>query len=257
MISNRLTALIFAGFLAACSGQSSPPPVATVGGQPISQALFEQYAEEKAGLPLSQLNPVLKESLLNDLKELKAASLAGVKTAGPDLEQELELKRIELLTRHAATAAGVYRTPTEAEFQQAYQEFAASRPAIEYHISHILVATESATALLITRLQGGADFESLARTESTDDSNTRGGDLGWIAPGKLPAAFTDAVMALNPGDYTRQPVHTPYGWHVIRLLETRPAEAPPFEQVKAQLASNIQQERYQQFLDESLRSAVR
>ena len=117
------------------------------------------------------------------------------------------------------------------------------------------MATENAANLLLVKLQSGTDFAKLARTESADDSRSRGGDFGWIAPGKLPVAFTDAVKSLKPNQTTQKPVHTPYGWHLINLLETRAASAPPFDQVKAQLAANLQQERYQKVLDDSLRNA--
>ncbi len=117
------------------------------------------------------------------------------------------------------------------------------------------MATESAANLLLVKLQSGTDLVKLARTESADDSKSRGGDLGWIAPGKLPTAFTDAIKPLKPNQYTQKPVHTPYGWHLIKLLETRPAAAPPFDQVNARLAANLQQERYQKFLTDRLTAA--
>src|ERR1700694_4791550 len=79
--------------------------------------------------------------------------------------------------------------------------------------------------------------------------------LGWIAPGQLPVAFIDTVKSLKAGQFTTMPVQTPYGWHLIKLLDTRSASAPAFDQVKAQLAANLQQERCQNFLDSSLKAA--
>jgi peptidyl-prolyl cis-trans isomerase C len=243
--------------LVACGEQPAlaPPPVATVGGAPISQALFDAFVKEKTGGPAAQANAALKESLLAELKQLKAASLAGEKSADAEFNQQLELQRLELLARHAAAVAGIDQSPTEADLKQAYQAFVTSLPALEYHVAHILVATEGSAGVLITRLQGGEDFARLAATRSADDSKSGGGDLGWIAPGKLPAAFTDAAESLKPGAFTAKPVHTSYGWHVIKLLETRPASVPPFEQVRAQLSANLQRERYANFLDDSLRLA--
>jgi peptidyl-prolyl cis-trans isomerase C len=122
-------------------------------------------------------------------------------------------------------------------------------------VAHILVATEEAARGLVTKLEAHADFGKLAAKESADDSRTRGGDVGWIAPGKLSVAFTDAVASLKPGQVTHEPVHTPYGWHVIKLLEARPSNVPPFEQVRAQLAENLIQERNRRFLQNASRGS--
>jgi peptidyl-prolyl cis-trans isomerase C len=146
----------------------------------------------------------------------------------------------------------VFTPPSEADLLAAYEEYKAGLPAQEFHVAHILVATEDTARLLIVELQGGADFSMLASVRSADDSKNLGGDLGWVGPGKLPAEFTDAVAQLKPSQITARPVKTMYGWHIIKLIETRPAVAPQFERVKAQLATNLQQARYKQFLESAL-----
>jgi peptidyl-prolyl cis-trans isomerase C len=242
--------------VAGCLKQHASPPVATVvatvGGEPISQALFEAYAMEKAGVPFADINPALRATLLTQLKQVKAASLAAPK-ADTEVTQELELRRLEILSHRAASAAGMDQPPTDADLQQAYNDYVAQLPATEYHVSHILVASENAASVLVIKLQAGADFAQLARDQSADDSNVRGGDLGWISPGKLPREFTDAVQKLKVGEFTTKPVHTNYGWHLIQLQESRPMAVPTFDQVKPQLAANWQQSRYQAFLEQSLR----
>jgi peptidyl-prolyl cis-trans isomerase C len=242
--------------LAGCSHPSAPSPtVATVGGEPLSQGLFDHYVQTRSGVAPTKLDANLRVSLLHDLKRLKAAAMVGAAHASLETTQELELQRLEILAHAAATSAGVYNPPTEAELQQAYDQYRASLPAREYHVAHILVATENMASQLLLKLQSGAEFFALAKAESADDSKARGGDLGWIAPGKLPAAFTDAVRALKVGEYTPKPVHTAYGWHLIRLLDSRAAAAPPLDQVRPQLAANLQQERYQKYLRDCLVAA--
>lgn len=246
------------GLLAACSERpgndpQSSPTIATVGDQPISQPLFEAYVQKKTGASITQASAAQKEVLLTELMQLKAASLIGAKSADAQFSQQLELQRLEILARHAAMLAGVDKPGTEEELEQAYRSFVASLPAREYHAAHILVATEGTAGVLITRLQAGEDFGKLAAAQSADDSKSRGGDLGWIAPGNLPAAFMDAVESLKPGAFTSKPVHTSYGWHVIRLLETRTGAVPSMEKVRAQLVANLQRDRYAKFLEESLR----
>jgi peptidyl-prolyl cis-trans isomerase C len=240
--------------VAGCGKQANTPGAApaTVGTQEISPALFDYYVSQKTGVAADKVDPTMKAALLQDLDRLKAAAAAEEGKADAATLEALELQRIELLAHAGATAAGVYAAPSEAELKAEYDRYVAGLPATEFHVAHILVATESAALLLIIKLQGGADFAKTASEQSADDSKTRGGDLGWIAPGKLPVDFTNAVQALKRGQITTHPVHTVYGWHVIKLLESRPAAAPPFEQVKAQLAANLQQARYKQFLDSAI-----
>lgn len=243
----------------ACSKKAAAPPqasVANVAGQSISQAMFDYYIAQQTGTPANQVNETLKASLLQDLKALMAAAAIADKTASSETREALELQRIETLARAGAKAAGVFAQPSDADLQAEYQRYVASQPAMEFHVAHILVATEGAARGLIVRLQGGMNFAKAALEQSADDSKVRGGDLGWIAPGKLPVEFTDAVKMLKPGQITLQPVHTIYGWHVVKLLETRAATAPPFEQVKAQLAENLQQAHYRSFLKLALANAM-
>lgn len=129
-----------------------------------------------------------------------------------------------------------------------YDRFVLSLPPKEFHVAHILVATEGMAQVLITELQSGSDFAKLAREKSADDSNAKGGDIGWISPGKLPVEFTAAVQGLKAGQFTQRPVHTPYGWHVIKVLEARSSAAPPFDQVKSQLTVDLHRQRYEKFL---------
>jgi peptidyl-prolyl cis-trans isomerase C len=242
--------------VAGCGRPGTGPeaPVALVGGQAISQPLFDRFVFEKTGVGSAQLTANRKAALLEELRQLEAGAQAGAAGASADILQQAELRRLEVLARAAAERAGAFAAPSDAELQAAYDRYVAGLPASEFHVAHILVATENRANVMLVKLQGGADFGRLAREESADDSKGRGGDLGWLAPGKLPKAFTDAMAALQPGQATAKPVHTPYGWHLIKLLEVRKSAIPPLDQVKAQLTANLQQERYQAFLAGSLRS---
>src|SRR5438067_1640833 len=97
------------------------------------------------------------------------------------------------------------------------------------------VATEPFAEKLVTRLDKGEKFDVLAKQESMDPSKSNGGDLGWFSPDRMVPEFAGALIALKPGQYTRKPIQTQYGWHIIQLLETRELTPPPFDQVRAQL----------------------
>lgn len=122
-----------------------------------------------------------------------------------------------------------------AELQAAYDaRYPDDSNQLEYRAAHILVETEAAARGLIADLEAGADFAALARDHSTGPSATVGGDLGWFAEGDMVGEFFTAVVALKPGEVS-PPVRTQFGWHVIRLAETRNRERPAFETVRAEL----------------------
>ena len=242
---------IFLALLAACHGDHA-------GGRSGSQAamvadsrgLLDAYIAREAGIEPTKADADLRKQLAVKLAKLQAAAAKGESVQG--VQARSELARLEVLAHAGADAAGVYAAPAEAELKQAYVRYLQTLPASEYHAAHILVATEARAMEVIEELGRGADFADLATSESADDSKARGGDLGWIRPGHLPAEIFAALESLDPGDYSKRPVNTAYGWHVIRLLERKPAVAAPFEHVKSQIAASLQQERYQRFLDQSL-----
>jgi peptidyl-prolyl cis-trans isomerase C len=234
---------------------SRPAPVLSKSPSVISQSLIDSYLEQKIGVPTAAVDAALKARLLKELQQLAAAAQEEADRADASTEAAIELQRIELLAHAGAIAAGVFAPPSDADLKAEYDHYVANLPPKEYHVAHILVPTQAAAQVIITKLQGGADFATLAREQSADDSKVRGGDLGWIAPGRLPVDFTNAVDALKVSHITTTPVHTVYGWHVMKLLESRPTTPTPFEQVKAQLGANLQQIRYQQFLESALANA--
>ena len=129
---------------------------------------------------------------------------------------------------------------TDEAIQQAYDEaFGSADPETEYNASHILVETEEEAATLVTDLAGGADFAEQAIEKSAGPSGPRGGELGRFGTGAMVAPFEEAVVALEVG-MVSAPVETQFGWHVIKLNETRIKEAPSLDDVRGQLQEGIQ-----------------
>ena len=142
----------------------------------------------------------------------------------------------------AALQAVVAEAVTDATIQAAYDaKYKGAAPLTEYRASHILVVTEEQAKDLKAQLDGGADFAELAKANSTDGSSAGGGDLGWFGPGMMVKPFEDAVIALQPGQVSA-PVQTQFGWHLIRLAETRNAAAPPLADVSAELSAELQRQ---------------
>jgi len=127
----------------------------------------------------------------------------------------------------------------EADLQAAYDEqYPANTDELEYHAAHILVETEEEAQALIAELADGADFAELARENSTGPSATVGGDLGWFGEGDMVSEFFDAASALEPGEVSA-PLETQFGWHVVKLEETRKRERPDLETVRAELEEQL------------------
>ncbi len=132
---------------------------------------------------------------------------------------------------------------SEEEIAALYAErYTDADPEEEVHAAHILVETEEEAKEIVTLLEGGADFANLARERSTGPSGPQGGDLGWFSRGQMVAPFEEAAFALEPGTIS-DPVQTQFGWHVIKLMERRIAEAPALAEVRGALEDELRQSR--------------
>ncbi len=130
---------------------------------------------------------------------------------------------------------------TDDALQALYAErYASTSPATEYRAAHILVATEDEARQLKVQIDAGADFADVARTNSTDGAAASGGDLGWFGRGMMVKEFEDAVVTMKAGEVAG-PIQTQFGWHLVKLDETRTAAAPDLESVRADLATELQQ----------------
>src|ERR1700733_10738855 len=215
----------------------SAPPVAVVDGTPISRDAFEDYLKGLLrGKPETDVTAEEKDKVLDQMINMQLIAAQAEK---------------EGLDKDPDTAAQKYvksNEPTDQELHAAYD--AADKT--EFRASHILVPTKEKGDQIIKKLKGGAKFEDLAKAESTDSSKANGGDLGWFTTARMVKPFGDAVKGLKKGDTTTEPVQTQYGWHVIKLVDTRDA---PFEQLKGQLTSGLMQKKFQDYIDSLKKNA--
>ncbi|MBU2981067.1 peptidylprolyl isomerase [Lentibacter algarum] len=240
----RKSAILLAALLVAAPVAADEKPVtgdsvvATVNGTEITvghmvvarMGLPEQYRQ----LPDEMLYQALIDQLIN--QALLEQSYKGDTPAR--VQKSLENQKRTLVASEAIELL-VAEKVTEEALKAAYEEkFAAAAPSKEYNAAHILVETEDEAKLLIEKLDGGADFAKLAETDSTGPSGPNGGSLGWFGAGMMVAPFEDAVKTMEAGAISA-PVKTQFGWHVIKLLETRVAEAPAFEEVRDSLQQDL------------------
>lgn len=213
--------------------------VATVNGVDVT---LGQMIMLRAALPqqYNQLPPeVLFKGILDQLVQqiLLEQSYEGDVPKGVALSLENER-----LARMAGVAVEDFLTTavTEEQVKAAYEEKYAESDGKEYKARHILVETEDEARALIKELDGGADFAKLAQEKSTGPSGPNGGDLGWFGPGMMVKPFEDATFTMERGSYTKDPVQTQFGWHVILLEDVRDKAAPALDEVRAEIEGELQ-----------------
>ena len=234
-------------------------PVATVNGTPIGREFFEYYAKGLAGKnSMSDLTPEQKTQALDNL--IRAQVIADEATKDgldkdPATAALLQLARLNVLQQAVSDRYLKDKKPTEQEARAEYETQVGLLPHQEYHVSHILVATEGFARKLIAELEKGANFTDVAKRQSMDPSKTNGGDIGWLTPDRIMKPFADAMVALKKGEYTHKPVQTQYGWHVIRLDDVRDVTPPTFDQVHQRLDQVVQGKKFKAYTDGLMKSA--
>lgn len=258
----KLPALLLpALLLAACqpgdapeagSAAGSDEAVATVNGEPISRRVFNQYLERRSGGGAMNLDANQQRELLNqvvNVNVLASHALAQNLDEKPEWAAQLEIQRSQLLANMAIQHYLDENPITEDALRAEYQERIGDRAGTEYKARHILLETEAQAREVISELEKGADFSKLASRSIEPGAGDRGGDLGWFLPGQMVEPFADAVTAMEPGSYTTEPVKTQFGWHVIKLEDTREAPAPAFEDLRPQLETMLQQKAIESFVN--------
>ncbi len=258
-----LTALLTAGLTLAVASASAQSPegddiVAEINGEAVTQLELDQLIGQQTGgnteLPAAQRQQFLEE-IINLVLLAQAGESEGMEL-GPDLQAQINNNRRRALAQAFVRNMAQADQISDDVLRERYDAEYGSGEAMEYRARHILVGEREQAEGLIRRIDEGEAFADLARQHSQDGSAPEGGDLGWFAPGDMVAPFADAVMALEAGQVTADPVETRFGWHVIQLDETRAAEVPAFEDVSGQLGMAIINERIQTRI-EDLRSDAR
>ncbi|MFM0644382.1 peptidylprolyl isomerase [Paraburkholderia bryophila] len=229
--------------------------IAVVNGTPIpkarADALIEQLVHQgQQNTP--QLQTAVREELVNREILMQEALRRGLPNR-PDIKAQIAVAQQTVVLRALIEDFVKNNTPSDAEVTARYNALIKDAGGKEYHLHHILVDNEQQAKDLIAKIKAGASFEDLAKQYSKDPgSGKNGGDLDWSDPKAYVPEFADAATHLQKGQMTDTPVHTQFGWHIIRLDDTRAITPPPLEQVRPQIVQQIQQEKLQAF-EEGLR----
>jgi len=255
LVASFLLALIVPAFAqpkdkAAPQAANNDPVVARLNGQVIHlsdlQIVLHAAPPEVQQAPFEQVYPQLLNTVASEMLLAQAARKAKV-----DTNPAVQLQ-INGLIADAYIAQMARGQITEAKLREAYDRYAKNAPQ-EEEISarHILVPTEQEAKDIIEQLKKGADFATLAKEKTTDPSSkASGGDLGYFKREQMLPEFANVAFALKKGEYTQAPVHTKFGWHVIKVEDRRPGKPGTYEQVAPQIARQMAQQIADQRLQE-------
>lgn len=240
-----LAVLAVAGTLSApLAAQDAATVIARVGEVELTLghviALRGQLPPQYQAAPDAQLFPVLIQQMIDQelLAQAQADVLSPVDRIRLDNERRSFLSNLAL---QAAVEDAVTPEALDTAYQAFTEAFTSGAPVPEWNAAHILVRTEDEVQAVVAALAEGRDFAEVAREVSTDGSARQGGDLGWFGPGMMIPEFEATVRALEPGQVS-EPLQSRFGWHVVRLIDSRTASVPPLEQIREQLAGELRRE---------------
>jgi len=233
--------------------------VAVVNGKPVPKARVDVLAAQlaKSGRPVTpELNDQLKEEVIAREVFMQEAQKRGL-DASDDFRSQMELARQTVLIRELFSDYQKKNPVTDDEIKAEYDKFVAANGGKEYRARHILVETEPQARKIIADLKKGQKFEDIAKKQSKDPgSGAQGGDLDWGNANSYVPEFSQALVKLNKGQTTQEPVKTQFGYHVIRLDDVRQAQLPKMDDVKPQIVQQLQQQKLAKF-QQDLRTAAK
>lgn len=233
--------------------------VAKVNGAEVSSDVFNMYLESRTQKPAAEATPEERTSILEELKDiylLTTQPRAKEIAKEPQTKAQIELQTRGILAQSVAADFLAKNSATDEEITSAYKQQVAQSPKLEFKARHILVETQSEAADIVAELEGGADFAELAKQKSTGPSGPNGGDLGWFSPQQMVAPFSEAVAALDDGAFSKAPVQTQFGWHVILREQSRATNPPTLESVRDVVKQRVEQEKLQKYI-EDLRATLK
>ena len=233
--------------------------LAVVNGKPVPSSRVEVLKQqvERSGRPVTpEVLAQIKEELVAREIFMQEAKKRGL-DATEDYKNQLELARQTILIRELFADFQKKNPVTDADIQAEYAKFVAANGGKEYRARHILVEKEDEAKALIADIKKGAKFEDLAKKASKDPgSGANGGDLDWAAAGSYVPEFSGAMVKLDKGQMTETPVKSQFGFHIIRVDDVREAQLPKLEEVKPQIAQQLQQQKLSGY-QESLRAKAK
>ena len=255
--SVAVLALLAGPALAEDAAKAAPGPetvVATVDGTEITLGMMVNVRNSLPAEYQQLPDEVLFNGVLDQLIQQTALAKIGEGMMTRRDEIALEVERRAYLAGMLLDYTAE-RAVTPEALKSAYDtKFAKAEPSREYHAAHIIVATEAEAKAIKAEIDGGADFAEIAKAKSQDGAAANGGDLGWFDLSAMVPPFAEAVAAMKTGE-VKGPVQTEYGWHVIKLMESRLAAAPTLEEATEALSGDLRQQAVQDRVTDTVAKA--
>lgn len=231
--------------------------LATVNGKAITKQQLETF--KQTSIDPRQSKNISDRAIIEQLVSRELLYEEAIKEKvdkNPDVKKFIELQKRELIIQSLLRLKLSKLKINDDDVKKAYDEQIKKAHPKEYKARHILVKEEAEAKTIIAELDTGKDFAELAKQKSTGPSGKSGGDLGWFGPHSMVPAFAQAVTSMKKGSYSKQPVKTQFGWHVIKLEDSRDVKPPAFADVKEQLKGQIRNQAMQNFI-KSLRDKAK
>lgn len=258
MKKQLLRATAIAGLLALGAQGVFAQNIAIVNGKAVPKARMEALAQQvaKSGRPMTpEMEGQMREEVIAREVFMQEAEKQGV-AASDDFKTQMELARQTIMIRELFANYQKTHPVTDAELKAEYDKFVAANGGKEYKVRHILVENEADAKAIIASLKKGGKFEDIAKKQSKDPgSAAKGGDLDWANPSSYVPEFTEALLKLSKGQTTDTPVKSQFGYHVIRVDDIRSAQLPAFDDVKPQIAQQMQQQKLAAYQEELRKKA--
>lgn len=232
--------------------------IATVNGEKITASMLEQYQKTRGfieNVDKKQQTQLMIEELINR-EVLYQEGMKNGLDKNPEVQKQFELLKRNIVAGAALRNAADISKISDKELKAEYEKQKKRLVTTEYKASHILLENENDAKDVIRQLDKGGNFAELAKKKSTGPSATHGGDLGWFKAQEMVKPFSVAVATLKNNEYTKNPVKTDFGWHVILRENSREIGAPPFDELKEQLKMRVQNLQIEQYI-KSLRQKAK
>ena len=246
MKKHFLIATAISGLLVFGAQSAFAQNVAIVNGKAVPKTRLDTLAQQvaKSGRPLTpEIEGQLRDEVIAREVFMQEAEKLGL-SATDEFKVQMELARQTILIRELFTDYQKKNPISDADVKAEYDKFVATNGGKEYKARHILVEKEADAKAIIASLKKGGKFEDIAKKQSKDvGSGAKGGDLDWANPTSYVPEFSAALLTLNKGQLTENPVKTQFGYHIIRVDDIRTAKLPPFEEVKPQITQQMLQQK--------------
>jgi len=258
-MNSKLSHLAVSLLLASSMATAAPAakPLAKVNGVAIPQSIGDlMIAEQVAqGAPNNEeLRKAVKEELVRRELLTQEAKKKGLDKK-PEMIARMEVARQGILVGGFINEWMRANPVTEASIRAEYDRRVVEMSGTEYKVRHIQLDKEAQAQAIIAKLQTGSKFEDLAKESVDAGSKDAGGDIGWVSPKGLPPSLAEIVVKLEKGKFHGSPIQTEYGFHIVKLDDSRQAVPPKYEEVQANLRQGLEQQKIAKFINDLLSKA--